>query len=162
MIIPSLGRNDGGLQRFWLSAAQAQVAGVVVDWSPVFEGGRRVQLPTYGFVRRRFWLTGSGDRDVRRAGLVGAAHELLGAVVERPDSGGVVLTGQLSLSVQPWLADHAVSGTVLFPGAGFVELALRAGDEVDCPVVQELTLSTPLLLPDEGAVRVQVVVGGRR
>ncbi len=162
VIIPSLGRNDGGLQRFWLSAAQAQVAGVVVDWSPVFEGGRRVQLPTYGFVRRRFWLAGSGDRDVRRAGLVGAAHELLGAVVERPDSGGVVLTGQLSLSVQPWLADHAVSGTVLFPGAGFVELALRAGDEVDCPVVQELTLSTPLLLPDEGAVRVQVVVGGRR
>ncbi len=159
VIVPSLGRNDGGLQRFWQSVAQAQVAGVEVDWSPVFEGARRVQLPTYGFVRRRFWLTESGDRDVRRAGLAGAAHELLGAVVERPDSGGVVLTGQLSLSVQPWLADHAVSGTVLFPGAAFVELALRAGDEVDCPVVRELTLSTPLPLPDQGAVRVQVVVG---
>lgn len=157
--IPSLGRNDGGLQRFWLSVAQAQVAGVVVDWSPVFEGARRVPLPTYGFVRRRFWLTESGDGEVRRAGLTGAAHELLGAVVERPDFGGVVLTGRLSLSAQPWLADHAVAGTVLFPGAGFVELALRAGDEVGCPVVQELTLSTPLPLSDEAAVPVQVVVG---
>ncbi|WP_396891015.1 SDR family NAD(P)-dependent oxidoreductase [Mycobacterium sp. Z3061] len=159
VIVPSLGRNDGALQRFWLSAAQAQVAGVAVDWTPVFEGARRVALPTYGFVRRRFWLTESGDHDVRRAGLVGAAHDLLGAVVERPDSGGLVLTGQLSVSAQPWLADHAVTGTVLFPGAGLVELALRAGEEAGCPLLEELTLSTPLTLPAQGAVRVQVVVG---
>ena len=41
---------------------------------------------------------------------------MLGAVVEQPDSGGVVLTGRLSLAAQPWLADHAVGGVVLFPG----------------------------------------------
>ncbi|MDP7702198.1 type I polyketide synthase [Mycobacterium sp. TY815] len=157
--VPSLGRNDGGLQRFWLSAAQSQVAGVAVDWSPVFEGAGRVPLPTYGFARRRFWLTESGDQDVRRAGLVGAAHELLGAVVERPDSGGLVLTGRLSLSAQRWLGDHAVTGTVLFPGAGFVELALRAGEEVGSPEVRELTLAAPLPLTDDAATRVQVVVG---
>ena len=48
---------------------------------------------------------------------------------------------------------------VLFPGAGFVELAIRAGDEVGCGVVEELTLSAPLVLPAVGGVRVQVVVG---
>lgn len=162
VVIPSVGRDDGGLQRFWLSAAQAQVAGVGVDWSPVFDGARRVELPTYGFVHRRFWLSESVARDARRDGLVGAAHELLGAVVDRPDSGGVVLTGQLSLLAQPWLADHAVNGTVLFPGAGFVELAIRAGDEVGCPVIEELTLSTPLPLTGAGPVRVQVVVGAEQ
>ena len=78
---------------------------------------------------------------------------------ERPDSGGVVLTGRLSMAAQPWLADHAVAGVVLFPGAGFVELALRAGDEVGCAVVEELTLSAPLLLPAADGVQVQVVVG---
>ena len=31
-------------------------------------------------------------------------------------------------ATQPWLADHAVVGTVLLPGTAFVELALRAGD----------------------------------
>ena len=61
---------------------------------------------------------------------------MLGAVVEQPDSGGVVLTGRLSLAAQPWLADHAVAGVVLFAGAGFVELVLRAGDEVGCAVVR--------------------------
>src|SRR5271166_4192366 len=93
-------------------------------------GGRRVQLPTYAFQRQRFWLdpgsTTAGDAG--GLGLVGAKHALLGAVVQRPDSGGVVLTGRLSTSAQPWLADHAVAGVVVLPGAGFVELVIRAAD----------------------------------
>jgi NADPH:quinone reductase-like Zn-dependent oxidoreductase/acyl carrier protein len=40
-----------------------------------------------------------------------------------------------------------------------VELALRAGDEVGCSVIEELTLSAPLVLPAAGGARVQVVVG---
>ena len=56
IVIPSLGRDDGGLDRFWLSVGQAHVAGVAVDWRAAFEGGRQVELPTYAFQRRRFWL----------------------------------------------------------------------------------------------------------
>ncbi|SOX53761.1 Phenolphthiocerol synthesis polyketide synthase type I Pks15/1 [Mycobacterium ahvazicum] len=160
-VIPSLGRDDGGLDRFWLSAGQAHAAGVTVDWRPVFSGAHQVQLPTYAFQGRRFWLPpmGIGGGDLGGLGLAGTEHGLLGAVVQRPDSGAVVLTGRLSLSAQPWLADHAVAGVVLFPGAGFVELALRAGDEVGCSVVDELTLSAPMLLPASDGVAVQVVVG---
>jgi polyketide synthase 7 len=163
IVIPSLGRDDGGLGRFWMSVGQAHVVGVGVDWRAVFagSGGRWVQLPTYAFQRQRFWLspgsTVSGDVD--GLGLVGAQHALLGAVVERPDSGGVVLTGRLSTAGQPWLADHAVAGVVVLPGAGFVELAIRAGDEVGCAVVEELTLGTPLVVSGAAAVLVQVVVG---
>ena len=87
-------------------------------------------------------------------------HALLGAVVELPASGGVLLTGRLSTSTQGWLADHAVGGVVLFPGAGFVELAIRAGDEVGCGMVDELNLAAPLVLPAGGSVAIQVVVGG--
>ncbi|OMC29082.1 type I polyketide synthase [Mycobacterium colombiense] len=162
-VIPSLGREDGGLDRFWLSAAQAHVAGVAVDWRAAMAGlgGRAVDLPTYGFVRQHFWLPGgsTGSQDVATLGLAAAEHGLLGAVVPRPDSGGVVLTGRLSTAAHPWLADHAVGETVLFPGAGFVELAIRAGDEVGCEVIDELTLSAPLLLPPAGGVQVQLVVG---
>ena len=139
---------------------QLFTTGVGVDWPAVLGGGRRVDLPTYGFVRQRFWLPfgSAGSADVRGVGLMRAGHPLLGAVVERPDSGGVVLTGSLSVGDLPWLADHVVDGVVLFPGAGFVELVLRAGDEVGCSVVEELTLLAPLVLPPAGGTRVQVVV----
>jgi acyl transferase domain-containing protein/NADPH:quinone reductase-like Zn-dependent oxidoreductase/acyl carrier protein len=135
-------------------------SGVEVDWRAALGDGRRVALPTYGFVRQRFWLPyGSvGSADVTGVGLTRVGHPLLGAVVERPDSGGVVLTGSLSLADSTWLADHVVDGVVLFPGAGFVELVLRAGDEVGCSVVDELTLLAPLVLPPVGKVQVQVVV----
>ncbi|MGB7162963.1 MAG: acyltransferase domain-containing protein, partial [Mycobacterium sp.] len=158
-VVPTLGREDGGLHRFLTSAAQAFVAGVRVDWRAVLPGAGFVDLPTYAFERRRFWLSGEGAAvDAAGLGLGASEHALLGAVVELPESGGVVLTGRLSAATQGWLADHAVDGVVVFPGAGFVELAIRAGDEVGCPVVDELTLQSPLLLPATGAVAVQLVV----
>ncbi|MEB3981643.1 type I polyketide synthase [Mycobacterium sp. 663a-19] len=163
-VVPTLGRDDGGLDRFLSSAATAFVAGVGVDWRGALDGAGFVELPTYAFDRRRFWLSGEGvAADAAGLGLGSSEHPLLSAVVELPASGGVVLTGRLSPSLQGWLADHAVSGTVVFPGAGFVELAIRAGDEVGCSTVDELTLQAPLMLPAGesglGSVAVQVVVG---
>ena len=164
IVVPTLGRDDGGLERFLISAAAAFTAGVNVNWRGVLGGAGFVELPTYAFDRRRFWLAGEGvGADAAGLGLGASGHPLLSAVVELPASGGVVLTGRLSPSLQGWLADHAVSGTVVFPGAGFVELAIRAGDEVGCSTVDELTLQAPLMLPVTdsgfGSVAVQVVVG---
>lgn len=143
------------------AVAQGFVAGMDVDWRGALGDGNLVELPTYAFERRRFWLSGAGaPADAAGLGQAATDHALLGAVVELPDSGGVVLTGRLSPGEQGWLADHAVGGVVLFPGAGFVELAIRAGDEVGCGIVDELNLAAPLVLPATGSVAVQVVVGG--
>lgn len=160
VVVPTLGREDGGLQRFLSSAGTAFVAGVPVNWRGLLDGAGFVELPTYAFDKRRFWLSGEGTgADASGLGLTASEHPLLRAVVELPDSGGVVLTGRLAPSVQGWLADHAVSGMVVFPGTGFVELAIRAGDEVGCSVVDELTLRSPLVIPASGSVAVQVIVG---
>ncbi|MCZ9343029.1 polyketide synthase dehydratase domain-containing protein, partial [Streptomyces sp. TRM76130] len=97
--------------------------------------------------------------DVTGAGLERAGHPLLGAVVRLADGDGVLLTGRLSATARPWLADHVVGGRILFPGTGFVELALRAGDEAGCGRLDELTLAVPLVLPARGSVPVQVAVG---
>jgi polyketide synthase 12 len=152
-------KDASGPAALLTALAELSVAGVDVDWQATCHGGRLVDLPTYAFQRRRFWLSGggSGSTDAAGLGLGATDHALLGAVVESPETGGVVLTGRLSTSSQPWLADHAVAGVVLFPGAGFVELAIRAGDEVGCSSVDELMLHAPLVLPAEG-VAVQVVV----
>ncbi|WP_229922416.1 polyketide synthase dehydratase domain-containing protein, partial [Streptomyces noursei] len=49
-------------------------------------------------------------------------------------------------------------GRVFVPGTALLEMVMRAGDEVGCGRVEELTLAAPLVLPERGAVRVQVAV----
>ncbi|RFD27126.1 polyketide synthase [Mycobacterium uberis] len=162
VVVSMLGKDRPELASVLGAAGQLFTTGVPVDWAALFAGSsrRRVTLPTYAFQRRRFWETPGADGPANTVGLgLGATeHALLGAVVERPDSGGVVLTGRLSLVDQPWLADHVIGGVVLFPGAGFVELVIRAGDEVGCAVIEELVLAAPLVLHPGAGVRVQVIV----
>ncbi|MER6807628.1 type I polyketide synthase, partial [Streptomyces sp. NPDC000678] len=117
-------------------------------------------LPTYPFQRRRYWLERTGhDTGVARFGQDPAGHPLLAAVLDQVDSDGVTFTGSLSLARQPWLAEHAVHGTVLLPGTAFAELARHAGRHVGCPTVEELTLYAPLVVPEAGEVRLRVTVG---
>ncbi|MCZ7379901.1 SDR family NAD(P)-dependent oxidoreductase [Micromonospora sp. WMMC250] len=161
-VIGSLRRDDGGFDRFLTGLATAFVHGVAVDWSAVLAGtaGPVLPLPTYPFQHERFWLhAGRGATDPAGLGLAAADHPLLAASIGLAAGDGVVLTGRLSLQSQPWLADHAVSGVVLLPGTAFVELALRAGDEVGCDRIEELMLEVPLLLPERGGAAVQVRVG---
>ncbi|TDC62053.1 SDR family NAD(P)-dependent oxidoreductase, partial [Streptomyces hainanensis] len=156
--IGTLRRDEGGPHRFTTALAEAFVHGAPVQWPPFFTdtNARQVELPTYAFQRQRYWLAPvAGSGDPAGLGLDTADHPLLGAALQMPD-GGAVFTGRLSLQTQPWLADHAVANTVLLPGTVFVELAIRAGDEVGCDRIEELTLQAPLVLPDKGAVAIQV------
>ncbi|PHQ51840.1 hypothetical protein BLA24_12240 [Streptomyces cinnamoneus] len=136
------------------------VAGVALDWGSLFAGSSIVDLPTYAFQRERFWPGRAVGfvGDVASAGLGAADHPLLGAVVSLADADGLLLTGRLSVATHGWLADHVVSGAVFVPGTAFVELAVRAGDQVGCDRVEELTLEAPLVLPERGGVQLQLAV----
>jgi polyketide synthase 7 len=159
VVVGSLRRNEGGLERFLISLAEVYSRGAHVDWAAVLPGARRVDLPTYPFQRQRYWMeVEQSAGDVAAAGLDSPDHPLLGAAIRRAD-GGLTLTGKLSTGSHQWLADHAVAETVLLPGTAFVDLALRAGELAGADRVEELTLHAPLLLPHGQAVRVQVVVG---
>ncbi|WP_443732401.1 type I polyketide synthase [Streptomyces iranensis] len=143
------------------AAGRLHVRGIRLDWKALMPGGRRVDLPVYAFQHERYWLEAtSSAADVTSVGLGAANHPLLGAAVFRADGEGVLLTGRISLRTHSWLADHTVVGRVLLPGTAFVELALRAGDEVGCGRVDELIVQAPLVLPERDGVQVQVAVAG--
>ncbi|HEV2638276.1 MAG TPA: SDR family NAD(P)-dependent oxidoreductase [Actinocrinis sp.] len=166
LVVGSLTRGEGGLRRFLGSVAVAHAHGAPVDWSRAATAAaaetrpaaRTLALPTYPFQRQRYWptLSGAALGDVTSAGLTAPTHPLLGAAVLLADGEGMLFTGRLSAQTQPWLADHAIGGAILLPGTAFVELAVRAGDQAGCDRVEDLTLEVPLVLPDRGAVAIQV------
>ncbi|MTD58505.1 SDR family NAD(P)-dependent oxidoreductase, partial [Amycolatopsis sp. RM579] len=160
--IGTLRRDDGGPGRFRTSLAEAHAHGAKLDWTTVFGAGVApvADLPTYPFEHERYWLDAApGAGDVTAAGLDDTGHPLLGTAAELGGGEGTLFTGVLSLRTHPWLADHAVAGTVLVPGVALVELATAAGAGLGCPAVDELTLEAPLTVPAEGAVTVQLVAG---
>ncbi|MER0243269.1 SDR family NAD(P)-dependent oxidoreductase [Streptomyces sp. HSW2009] len=161
--VPTLRRDQGGVDQLLRSVGLAYAAGVTVDWTRWYPSNptpRVVDLPTYAFQRDSYWLiTNSDIGDMGAAGLQRVEHALLPAAVELTD-GGLLLTGRLSVSGgRGWLADHVVAGSVLLPGAALAEWALRAADEAGCAGVDELALQVPLVLPASGGLRIQVVVG---
>ena len=91
--IGTLRRDEGGPERFTASLGEAFAHGAAVDWQAFFAGtgARRVDLPTYAFQRRRYWLepdAGSGAphsaQDPDESGFWTA--------VEREDAEGVAAT----------------------------------------------------------------------
>nr|WP_190816002.1 type I polyketide synthase [Saccharopolyspora pogona] len=159
--VPAMRRNRDEAQNLTTALAQVHVRGGAVDWRSFFAGtgAKQVELPTYAFQRQRYWLEPSDSGDVTGAGLAGAEHPLLGAVV--PVAGGdeVLLTGRISVGTHPWLAEHRVLGEVIVPGTALLEIALHAGERLGCERVEELTLEAPLVLPERGAMQVQLRVG---
>jgi acyl transferase domain-containing protein/NADPH:quinone reductase-like Zn-dependent oxidoreductase/NADP-dependent 3-hydroxy acid dehydrogenase YdfG len=151
--VGTLRRDDGGLRRLLTSLGEAFVHGVPVQWERAFTGARRVPLPTYPFQREHFWLNPNAKRDTDHSG-----HPLLTGLATLPDTGAVVLTGRVSRLAHPWLVDHAVTGTVLLPGAALLDLALHAGEHTGCPTVEELTLEAPLPLPEHGETVLTITV----
>ena len=138
----------------------AHVRGHSPDWVALFgDDARPVDLPTYAFQRKRFWVDSAGGRaDVAGAGVLRAEHPLLGATVHAEDD-SVLFTARLSRTSQPWLAEHAPAGRTSLPGSALVELAIHAGDHVDCNRVRHLLVHHPVALPEHAAVQLQVRVG---
>ncbi|MDT0310428.1 SDR family NAD(P)-dependent oxidoreductase, partial [Streptomyces sp. DSM 44917] len=152
------------------AVAELHAHGVPVDWGAFFagRGARRVDLPTYAFQRRRYWLNAQPAQGaLAGAGVEAAGHPLLGAVVALPEGQGAVLTGRLSLGQQAWLNDHVVLGYVIVPATVFLDLVLRAAREVACDRVDDLTFQVPLVLDEEEPADLRVTVsasaaGGER
>ncbi|WP_244190822.1 polyketide synthase dehydratase domain-containing protein, partial [Streptomyces caeruleatus] len=155
----TLRRGENESEQLLTAVARLHTHGVPVDWSAIVGRNSAIDLPTYAFQRERYWPRPRAVAgDVRGAGLTSLGHPLLGAAVELAGGEGVVFTSRLSLASHAWLADHTAQGVVLLAGTAFVELVVRAGDEVGCGVLEELALERPLVLPERGAVQVQVVL----
>ncbi|KAB7838345.1 acyltransferase domain-containing protein, partial [Streptomyces mobaraensis] len=155
--VPLQRRNRPEESEALTALAHLWTHGHPIDWQTLHPATStsQVDLPTYPFQRRRYWIDGYSPFG---AASGAGGHPLLGKPVSLAGSDGLLFSGRFSLRTHPWLADHAIGDTVLFPGTGFVDLAVAAGDQVGCAVLSDLTLEAPLVLPEQGDVHVQLVV----
>lgn len=134
--------------------AAAYVGGHRPDFAAVHGGpGRRVELPTYPFQRRRFWPKGGaiaveGGVGSGGSGILGSGKDLA--------SGDSVYTSRLSVKSQPWLSDHVIYGTVVVPGATYAAMALAA---VGTPArAKDVFFYEPIILPEKSSREVQLTL----
>jgi pimaricinolide synthase PimS1 len=150
-------------ERTFLSAlGQIWVAGQPVDWAAPLRhtDAERLVLPPYAFQRRRYWLDAQANTgDPATIGQTATEHPLLGASITIAGGEEQLFTGRISLQTHQWLADHTVMGSVLLPGTALLELALHAAKEINHNTIEELTLQTPLVIPDKDSVQLQISVG---
>ncbi|WP_445515820.1 type I polyketide synthase [Streptomyces sp. NEAU-174] len=164
-VVGTLRRDEGDPERFVGSFAEAYVQGVEPSWDTVFGGApgraeRALELPTYPFQRQRYWLDRpAAASDVAAAGLDAAGHPLLGAAVPLAGADDHLFTGRISAQDHPWLTERTGPDAAVLPGSALAELAIRAGDQVGCDRIEELSLDTPLVLPEKGAAVIQVRIG---
>ena len=80
-------------------------------------------LPTYPWDHNKFWADTRLTSDHR---FRPSFHSILGAPVPGAPAGRPRWRNYLRLNEIPWLSQHIVDGKVIFPGAGYVSMAIEA------------------------------------
>ena len=163
LLRPSREAPEEARGAFTVATARAYELGLPVALSKLFcgEERRRISVPGYPFQRERQWI-GAARRQRPSVG-----HPLLGTRHESA-SGEVAFDTELFPSDPSWLNDHRVFGRFVVPGALFGSMTAAAASEegIEVPVIEDLQLHSPLILPEEddsdstmaAGVRVQILL----
>ncbi|WP_374487357.1 SDR family NAD(P)-dependent oxidoreductase [Zoogloea sp.] len=147
-VLPSSRQQGEGLTRVREVALRVQLLEAHPDLGSHFPlPARPCVLPSYPWQKEAHWH--GRTRESLRAIERRRVHPLLGwPLPEAPHVWENVLDSQ----IVPWLADHQVGGAVVFPGAGYLELALAAGRQwlgEGVLAVEELDILAPLVFDGE-------------
>ena len=156
-VIPTVLRGNDSSHRVWSAASQVLIAGASPDWKVLFPyQGQLVRLPNYPWQRETHWhkVTAESLNLLHRQ----KNHPLLGYRLNQHD---MTWENQLDPIQNPTLADHIVGEAVVFPGTGFVELALAAATQwqaATTTVIEELEIRAPLLLSNDQSKVTRVAI----
>jgi len=146
-VISTLVRGDGHPDRVWSAVSQIMIAGVPSEWETFFpKRGKFVQLPNYPWQRERYWHTVTSESYGFRTR--NKEHPYLGYRLRESEW---TWENHIDTQLYPTLGDHVVGEAIVFPGTGYVEMALAAAQlwhPGQLAEVEELEIRSPLLLSD--------------
>jgi len=122
-VLSSLRRHAPERATLLGTAGRLYILGSDLDWTRLLPAGTTVKLPSYPFQPEVHWRETERSRQQR----VGTSiHPLLGNRVDAPAPSW---QADLDIGAAPYLADHRLGGAVIFPAAGYIEMALAAARE---------------------------------
>lgn len=166
-VLPSLRRKEQEQTMMLGSFGKLYTLGYSVDWKRLYQQpGHFVQLPSYPWQRESYWqeseesrLGRLGEPNQYRGSMLGQqVHPLLGSQLE---SASQVWHGSIDQEELTYLNDHCVQGSVVYPGAAYVEMALAAAKEIfghESGVIEEIEFQKALLLPESDPPSVQLTL----
>src|SRR5262245_16078719 len=111
------------------SLGRLYTLGAEIDWQKVFPAdATAIRLPLYPFQADTYWRESDTTRRMRIGRTI---HPLLGNRLEAPKPSW---SNTLDIASLTYLADHRIGDAIIFPGAGYVEMALAVAREAFGPV----------------------------
>jgi acyl transferase domain-containing protein/acyl carrier protein len=156
VVVPSLRRREPDLQVLLGSLGALYTQGCPVAWHALYGAERGfVRLPRYPWQPKVYWTE---SREVREDLHYRQVHPLLGQRVDATHP-----TWEIDLDIRhlPYLADHRIQRNVVFPGAGYIEMALAAAADAIGPGdydIEDLAFHNVLALTDACAPRLRTAL----
>ncbi|TWT84022.1 Phthiocerol synthesis polyketide synthase type I PpsC [Planctomycetes bacterium CA13] len=156
-VVPSMHREVDDVQAFRNALEQLYQLDAPIDWQTVApKPHRRLRLPRYPMQRERLWAESDESRRTR---LEDDFHPLLGTRIAAPEP---AWKNQLSVKTHPYLSDHQVRSSCLYPAAAMIETVLAAARIVarqspETPAairLENMQLHQPLVLDNDRIVDV--------
>nr|QIP02013.1 type I polyketide synthase [Bradyrhizobium symbiodeficiens]QIP08317.1 type I polyketide synthase [Bradyrhizobium symbiodeficiens] len=123
--LPSMTRGEPMPNGLLNLVGAIHVAGASIDFNVLYPDGQLLDLPLPAWTHYPLFLAPATPAAGQHH--VSSSHPLLNVHrVLHEEPGRHIWACEVGLGAHPWLADHRVNGTPLFPGAGFCEMALAA------------------------------------
>lgn len=157
ILVPSLRRKQDETKAMLTSLGTLHCAGFPIHWKAIYgKTSVRARLPVYPYQRQRFWLehTVLPKKNLR--------HPLLGESLQSPAIRGTVFESHINSALLPYLSDHRIDGSVLFPMSGFLELAHCAVKEKfgGSYALKDFVVGDPLILGEGQTSILQTIIEG--
>ncbi|KAI1826375.1 hypothetical protein F4861DRAFT_537222 [Xylaria intraflava] len=178
--IPSLKRREDDAERLLAVAGALFAAGHAVsledvnssgDESPDITNRKRgprhllVDLPPYQWnYQKRYWAESRASAEQRARAY--PRHDLLGSRVSGLSQNSATWRNVLRQRDVPWLEDHKLGETVIFPAAGHISLAIEAlqqvsetsGTSFHGVKLRDIDIKTALVIPDDNEDGIEVIL----
>lgn len=163
LIIPTGHRTQGERSTLLKTAAHLYAAGHTINWSAIQPHGAVVSLPPYAWQRQRYWVDDVPLVPTPAAAGIAKPHTFTGQAVHAPEIADAYLwETTISLATHPYLHDHQLEDTCVFPAAGYLTLVQAAAQQVYATTptcFEDIVFAKPLILEEGKSATLQVHLG---